>query len=63
MPKRPRDANQLAKMIVDISIGELSNEKTPQPLSKTVPQKDDNKQLAEISTKDRENSCRQSDAK
>jgi hypothetical protein len=29
--KRPRDVNQLAKMIVDISTGEVTDEAPPQP--------------------------------
>lgn len=30
-PKRPRDANQLAKRIVDISTGQASKEERPEP--------------------------------
>ena len=30
-PKRPRDQNQLAKLIVDISVGEAEEPKKPEP--------------------------------
>lgn len=32
-PKRPRDPNQLAKLIVDISTGELPNDSSKEPES------------------------------
>ena len=31
MPKRPRDTNQLAKMVVDMSTGELRNDSHDAP--------------------------------
>lgn len=30
-PKRPRDPNQLGKLIVDISVGEVEEERPPEP--------------------------------
>lgn len=36
MAKRPRDPNQLAKMIVDIASGETSDEISPKKRSATV---------------------------
>ncbi len=30
-PKRPRDPNQLGKLIVDISVGEVEDERVPTP--------------------------------
>ena len=33
-PKRPKDANQLAKMIVDMSTGEIPKEEPPQEREK-----------------------------
>ena len=34
MPKRPRDTNQLAKMVVDIATGELPNDSFHKPSGK-----------------------------
>lgn len=34
MPKRPRDTNQLAKMVVDIATGELPNDSFDKPSGK-----------------------------
>jgi hypothetical protein len=36
-PKRPRDPNQLAKRIVDLAVGEVTDDALPQP---TAPGKD-----------------------
>jgi hypothetical protein len=36
MPKRPRDPNQLAKLIVDIAVGEATDEVSPKKRATSV---------------------------
>jgi hypothetical protein len=36
MPKRPRDPNQLAKLIVDIAVGEVTDDVSPKKRATSV---------------------------